>query len=388
MIGGAGFTFGRTDPETGRMRIIFVGEIKTTSFPFPGWIEAEPKFTLQKVPCDLEWFAESDARRFIRLYLPRTYEQLTGSYDVILFEDFTLELLPAGALERFQRSIGEEGLGVLLVEFAFWSQNLNAIDLWMESTFFDVFPAEVIMGQIRNIGRVYYEIVREDPIFRIPDVSKWGMNWASHGDLKAREGAVVHAIWKGRRNEAVVSRDYGKGKALQIGHGWDNIPATTYIHYRYLPDLIFNQIFFVADVPPPEDLVAVHNIRADLIALKERRKAALSLLDFVDKFGANTGPLEEGMANLDRMIGEAETEYIMSSYAGAREVLASIYEAYAAFEESAVNLKERALLWIYVIEWTVVTATLMVCLQALWALMVRKRLYRDVGTTRGEMGRG
>jgi len=375
-------THSRTDPDTGRIRVIFLGEVKPAQFPFPSWIEAEPKFTLRRVPCDIEWFSETDARRFARLYLPRTYKDLVDHYDAIIFEDFTLRILPEGTLERFQKAIGEDGLGIALVEYVYWSGNLNEIDRWMQSSFYDVFAADVVFGSATDVGRRFYEVLRKEPIFGVPDISKWAMNGASHGDLRAREGATVEAIWSQRKTEAVVTRSYGKGSVIQISHGWDNIPSETVIGYEYLPDLIFNELFFTAKVAPPEDLAMVHTIRVDLIQIAQRRESAVALLDFVDRFGANTARLERMLGDLDGVVKQAEKDYILSRYAEAQEALQRATEGYARFSDSAVDLKNRAMIWIYVIEWITVAATLMICLEAVWILMVRRRLYRAVHVTR------
>jgi len=375
-------TMARTDPASHRIRVIFLGEVKPISFPFPGWIEADPKFTIQRVPCDVEWFSVKDAKRYVRLYLPRTYRGLVDNYDVALFEDFTPRVLPPGTLDRFQKAIGDEGLGIVLVEYVFWSANLNEIDVWKASNFYDLFPAEPIMGTAVSQGRRFYQIVREKPIFSVPDVSKWAMNGASHGPLVPKEGSIIHAKWRGKKTPAVVSRGYGKGRALQIAHGWDNIPSETVVNYRYLPDLIFNEIYFAADVAPPEDLAIVHSIRTDLIQLRARKEGAIALLEFVDKFGANTAKMEERLAQMDKMVQDVEEEYIVSDYDAAQEDVLEVKDYMADFEKSALRLRQHALLWIYIIEWIAVTATIMVCLQAVWTLMVRRRLYRAVGITR------
>jgi hypothetical protein len=73
--------------------------------------------------------------------------------------------------------------------------------------------------------------------------------------------------------------------------------------------------------------------------------------------------------------------YMEGDYDGA---LAEIDNAIAAvfdLEALAVELKERALLWIYIIEWLTILATGMIFGSLLWALMVRRRLYREVGAT-------
>jgi len=45
-------------------------------------------------------------------------------------------------------------------------------------------------------------------------------------------------------------------------------------------------------------------------------------------------------------------------------------------------LKDRALLWVYIIGWLAVTATALVSSFLLWSIMVRRRLYREVQLTR------
>jgi len=375
----------RTDPETGRTRVIFLGEVGYVQFPFPSWIDAEPKFTLLPVPCSVAWYSEADARRSARLYLPRTYDALASSYDAAIFEDFAFRVLPEGTLERFQRAIAEQSLGIVLVEFVYWPGDLNQIEMWMQSSFYDVFAADVIFGSATTEGRVFYDVLRTEPIFGLPEVSKWPMNGAPHGDLKAREDAVREANWRGRGTEAVISRGYGEGQVLQISHGWDNIPSETVIGFEYLPDLIFNELFFVAKIPPPQDLALVHSLRVDLIQLARRRESAIALLDFVDRFGANTMKLETMLGALDEQVRQGEGQYIRSEYAQAQNTLSDAAMGYAQFSESAADVKRRALLWIYVIEWVTVAATLMICLQVLWILMIRRRLYRAVASTRAQL---
>jgi hypothetical protein len=47
-------------------------------------------------------------------------------------------------------------------------------------------------------------------------------------------------------------------------------------------------------------------------------------------------------------------------------------------------MKDRALAWVYVTEWLAITGTTMICGYVLWAIMVRRRLYRAVRVTRLE----
>jgi hypothetical protein len=47
-----------------------------------------------------------------------------------------------------------------------------------------------------------------------------------------------------------------------------------------------------------------------------------------------------------------------------------------------MRMKDQVMVWIYVIEWATVTATFAIGVYGVWTLMVRRRLYRDVGRTR------
>ena len=48
----------------------------------------------------------------------------------------------------------------------------------------------------------------------------------------------------------------------------------------------------------------------------------------------------------------------------------------------AMKLKDRALFWIYLIEWIAVTGASLLAGFAIWTFMVRRRLYREITTTR------
>ncbi|MBU7004938.1 MAG: hypothetical protein HXS50_05185, partial [Theionarchaea archaeon] len=163
-----------------------------------------------------------------------------------------------------------------------------------------------------------------------------------------------------------------------------NIPFRTVRLYSFLPDIIYNEVFFVTDVDPPEDVFVVHGIRTGLINLHERMKSGIALIDFVDRFGADTSKIEEALLQLDEKIDLIEEEYIISRYSRAMELISITESEFVDFEQDVVDFKENALMWIYIIEWVTVTGVFMITLQSLWTLMVRRRLYREVGVTRGD----
>jgi hypothetical protein len=99
-------------------------------------------------------------------------------------------------------------------------------------------------------------------------------------------------------------------------------------------------------------------------------------------FGANTRPLENELREIDKMRREAMDAYIQQDY---ESVLGIIDEARERLDDAvdmAMELKDRALLWIYITEASAVMATSLICGVVLWTLMVKRRLYREVSTTR------
>lgn len=372
----------RTDPATGRVRILFMGEVASTNDLFLGWLNAEPQFVFTRVPLDVEWITLKEAKRFARIYLPRSKRDLEGAYDVTVFEDYSPDVLPLDILEWFQAAISE-GMGIALIEYVNWG-GTNDIQKWMDLQFYEVFPAEIVMNDIQaSQGRTFYEVQNEDGLLDIPGIEGVPLNRGHHGDMVAREGATVEAIWKGRRTPSLVTSSYGQGHTLQLAHGWDNIPDEPRLHYGYLMDFIFNQVLYIADLEFPEDLELVHSLRTLFVNYEDRREATLSVLDFVQRFGANPEGAMEMLGSMRERHEEASRMYLTQDYEGARSLLLPLMDEFSLIDRELMRAKDRALMWIYIIEWTSVSAAFMVTSTILWTLMVRRRLYRDVGTTRG-----
>jgi hypothetical protein len=61
-------------------------------------------------------------------------------------------------------------------------------------------------------------------------------------------------------------------------------------------------------------------------------------------------------------------------------VVSCINSLQVLFEE-ALALKDRALAYLYLSEWLAVTGTLVICGSVLYEIMIRRRVYKVVGTT-------
>jgi hypothetical protein len=336
---------------------------------------------MTRVPLSVEHIEMAEALRFARIYLPRSEEAVRSGYDVLVFEDFTPVVMPLAVLGWFQSCISK-GMGIGLIEFVNWG-GTNEIPRWMVMDFYRVFPADLVLNDIQaSQGRTFYEVTNPNGPLNLPGLGSTPLNRGHHGDMIPRSGSTTEAVWKGRQTPCMVTGTYGEGITLQLDHGWDNIPDEARLRYGYLVDYIFNQLFCIADLPYPEDLALVHMIRTMFITYRDRSLATMVLLEFVEGLGANPAKAQRLLDALESEYQGAMTLYLTGQYEGASNELAELIEGLSKVDEESMKAKNRALLWVYAVEWATVSATTMVCGCILWVLMVRRRLYREVAVTR------
>jgi hypothetical protein len=365
-----------------KQRLIWLGEIVGNNEMFIDMIPTDPRFELVKVvPCNILLLPYDVALRFVRTYLPRKYTDLLEGTDAMLFHDYSPKIMTTKYLEWFRQGV-YDGLGLALVEFA---QRVSecGMEYWEDTVLYEAFPAELAPNCVEAIyGRQYYKIVRNSPLVDFPNMEKLIMNWGHHGDLIPREGSIIWANWKGRGTPALVSGTYGDGTVLHYDHGWDTIPDDVKRTWRYLPDYIFNHLCFITGLPFPDDLELTHEARALFAAVDEQTRVAISVIEFIDKFGANSRPFETQLADTQDQKLQAEDAYLQGDLNGAAGILADLNDELTRISSDMMEAKNRAMFWIFVIEWLAVTATGMVCGFILWTIMIRRKLYREVKATR------
>ncbi len=74
--------------------------------------------------------------------------------------------------------------------------------------------------------------------------------------------------------------------------------------------------------------------------------------------------------------------YLESEFQGTREAMDDALDAISDAEVLARKAKNSGLWWVYVIEWFITTSTLMISSLLIWSLMVKRRLYMFVSSTR------
>jgi hypothetical protein len=369
---------GKVAPETGRIRIILFGEGWSL---IPHIMQTDPKITLVVIPAGDATIASYMAR-FMRIYMPRTYEAWVDQVDAFILSD----LVPWGFKDDhfiwMRDSIYAEGTGMILSEMGWYGTpgwTTNACEDWLKTSVYAAYPCDMIINE-ENEESPLLEIVNPGPFINLPGFES--VKFADEQGIHIpRPGATVWAVYRRAKEAAIMTRRYGEGMAVANAMGLERF-IQPYYEWKYYKDYFVNHAYMAASVEIPEDLELVHNVREELENFRDQRSFVIGMIDFIDMFNANTRPVEEMLAETTPMREEAEELYIDQRY---EEAASTLREASARFDEineAAVKLKEQALIWIYVIEWSAVSATSLVAGVIIWALMIRRKLYREVSVTR------
>ena len=375
----------RVDPETSRIRLLLIGECTRYEPYFVTQLATDPKVNLVSVITAGDRATPRETARFIRVFMPRTWERFLGGVDALELFDFVPWVLRDFHIQWFHDGIKDHGIGMALVEMGWYpsykdTYTSNDPQAWMNTALYQAYPVDLVV-QEQNKPSAFLEVVERTPVVDIPGFEEKPLGGAA-GLTIARPGSLLHARYKTGGEPAIVSRSFGQGIALTLPTGWDVMGTDVQRGWRYFVDFVLNHIYFVADVPVPEDPELAHGVRALLGSYIEQKSLTISFIDFISKFGANTAPLERKLGELEKRKKEADVLYLESDYEGSKEAIAAVMEEFVEIESESVRIRRRALMWIYLTEWIAVSGTSMFAGFIIWTLMVKRRLYKEVITTR------
>ena len=201
----------------------------------------------------------------------------------------------------------------------------------------------------------------------------------AHGDFVDIPGSPKITSW-------LMHYEYGEGMTWTLCDNFVN-PFWCGIYYGNVEgdlqtDVLMNIIWYSVGLELPEDPLLVHQMRIRFRDFLARRGLQISLIEFIDRLGANLLPVENLMGKADQVRFEAEELYLEQDYEASAERLDEAHDLLKQASDLALRQKERALLWVYIIEWAAVSGTLMISGLAIYTLMIRRRYYREAVTTR------
>ncbi len=379
----------RRGPD-GRVRVLYMGDPISLGYITPYmFMQVEPLIEVTPVIASqivaTHFFGTEGlemVRRAIRLYMPRTYDRLVGDKDVLILSDATLLVFTTNQISWMARGVVESGLGLMM---AGGVESYHSGG-WQVTVIEDILPIESLsVSTSAGFGEIL------EPEHELMSSIPWkegGFSRVPFGGSNAvalRPGATELArliISSGGSNPMMVTHDTGEGRTFAFSPDWTWGWGGAFSNWEYYGDFANNLMLFLARQEVPQDIEILHAARKQLLNLDISRGLLISLFDFVEKFGANTAPLERMLDDVDILRREAERLYIQHEFEAALESTLEALEATERAEDEAVRLKNTALFWIYMIEWFVVTATSLISGIVVWTLMVRRRYFREVRSTR------
>lgn len=383
--------------EDGRIGVLYIGCLARSK---PYWLmRSDILFSFNFVQATLrDWAAwgpaqqaseEPQVYRMVRLYMPRTAKQLAENYDVIILANANKFAIGPKNIEMLADAVEESGLGLHMgggwesFGAAFgrpeWGETsigallptIDVIDTWVQ------YPT----GGLRLvIDRYDHEFVGSLPWDTKPEF----MGNYHHNLVRAKDGAEVLAHVEGGQygnDPAMISWDLENGARVFAMTGEVHTMCWTN-PWDYALDFGANLLIYLDRRPVPQDVELVHAVRSKMFQVQTRKSLLLSLVEFCDSFGASTASVVGELDELEATIWDSREIYFDLRFSEMLEIYTDIEETLRQVEDEAVDLKNRALLWVFVVEWLAVTGTAMVCGFVLWSVMIRKRLYREVRTTR------
>ncbi len=371
----------RLDPETGRIRVIYgvaFGNalMITRQDPRFDLHAVIPPLTYERTMDDLEY-----SKRLARIYMPRSYGDLVENTDLLIIEVDTRAFTPENHA-WFRDAVIDDGLGFVM---GGGSQGFGANEPftnWCETHVNEILPVDCYFGQ-RHSKDYLVRLRVAEPGNELAASIPWESSplYYPCNVITARLGCVPLVVSDDQKETLIYFYwDVGKGRSVGVQNTGGAF-CRGFDIWEYYPDTVLNTFYYAAAFSIPEDVALMHELRASWHRIHIEKSLLYGLMEFADNFGASVLTIENRMRDVDVLKRSSDSLYMDEDYAAA---LGKMGEALCELEDLqglAVRLKDRALLWIYTIEWFAVLSALMVSGFILWTLMVRRAIYREVKTT-------
>jgi len=333
--------------------------------------------------------------RVLRIYMPRNYQHMRDTMDLILLReascgsyDFPEVYFDAKWMQWFLRAVQEDGvpLGMWGGDASWGGGGEGSYTSWGDTMLDEILPFESLGGYNPDNAAFqrphFFDQTHE--LARLPWKAAGPVELLNKVEPKIGATPVAEATIGDTHYPWISWWEQGKGRVVgeaQVfgSHGTTNRMLNEWTWYQ---DFIIYLIYFNAGKPVPGDLERAHRIREEINTHLDKASLLVSLLEFVERFGASTVKLYDELEEINLLELQAEEFYRMDDYDSAAGVFEEIHAAWMELNARAIRAKENALTWVYIIEWFTVTAAAMIAGSFLWFVMVRRRLYREIGTTR------
>ena len=374
---------GRTDPATGKCRVLYVGQ-----WPYvgrPQYLVEDPLLETSVIPYH-DFGAQLDQiRRYMHLRYPRSYGHLVKNYDLVFFSNIQHLAFTPAQLKMVSDGVVKEGIGFIMTGgHTSFGGTENWYPTWRTTSVYSILPVDPIDGIY--LRPVVFKLLVTDPGHELMKSLPWDkipLFTYTLNEATVKQGSHELARTDLKEGWPVLAYgDIGEGRSIAFMTPINVVDNKNLKDWGFFDDMCANMVYCGCRIKLPEDPIRIHELRRMFRSYYDQRLLYLSVVDFADKFGANTQSLEKKLKQIDSIKAESYRAYIEQDFESSSRLMKQAIDELREGQGDAVRLKRRAMLWIYIVEWLVVTATLMVTGSILWAVMVRRRLYRETATTR------
>jgi uncharacterized membrane protein len=388
---------GANDMDPRRVSVLYIGDPYASITPYRAMVEDA---FISVLPIRA-WHAVvplETVYRYMRMYMPRSYQRFVEGYDVLILSDAYRWSFTSSQHYWLRDGVIDQGMGLLMVggKNSFFASSGHPSANWKGAPVEDVLPIVIPVGpaiehnwirkRTKKVVGHGNEFIASLPFTPKPKY----MTIPTDGQLvEEREGSDVLLRWiypELGDPPLYATMDIGEGRTFAMTHDWSGErgdPGGYYFaRWEYYTDYAINLMLYLTKRPLPTDHLVVHQYREEVSLIALGKGMLLSLVEFIDKFGASTRRLDDEMTIMDSMVSDAAQSYLDHDFEEALGRARSALEKQEEIEKLSVVIKNQTLFWVYVVEWMSVTGVGLLAGILLWSLMVRRRLYRDVRATR------
>jgi hypothetical protein len=364
-------------------------------------IEVDPAISVLGIPMPghhtLGWLQmEAGAmNRALRIYMPRNYQQLIDERDLIILREAA-----AGSIEYpeiyfdakwmswFVRAVREEGRALTMWggDASWGGQGEGAYTSWGDTILDEILPFVSLKGYNPVFAAPHspYFLDPNHPLGQLPWKDAGPIELLNKVALKPGATLVAKAVGGGREFPWISTWESGNGLVLGEAQVFDSLNAEgrMWRDWDWYQDFLILLTYMSVGKPLPEDIIRAHRIREEIGTHLSKSSMLISLLEFIENFGANTLELYNMLEDVNELEKVAEEHYLMDEYEKASDVFEEVHEAWNGINVRAAQVKKNALIWVYTIEWLAILGTSLFTGTFLWVVLTRRRLYHEVESTR------
>ncbi len=378
----------RVDPQTGLIRVLFIGDAYFESGFVTPLLIKDPMITLNPVPVEfitLQYASIDVAARVLRVYLPRVKRQLIEGYDVVIMAEVREPFLPPKFQNWITEGVVNHGMGFLMGGGA---QSFGGFEdwghpSWEGSSIAEILPVTCLEGWNLGLCRFVPDEEHEDhPLVR--NIPWRNVRFHKRNKVVEKQGGTI--LGRSDRNPPgspiLAYMEAGKGVSEAFTWNWGGDGAMDFHRWSFAPLIMSNLVYYAARVDIPEDMATLLRVRTQISSYLSMRGYVLSVIDFADRVGANTDEAEKVLYSAETARKAMISLYVHGDYEECLEELDNALDGLQDAATLAIEAKNQAMMWVFVIEWLAVSGTGLFCGAVLWTLMVRRSAYKDVGLTR------